>query len=51
MNIYFMYAYTPLVTPDTFTGMTADVQTTALVILGILLTIAAVGILARMFFK
>ncbi len=47
--MFSLFTYTPLVTADTFTGMQSDVQTTAVIILGVLLTIAAVGILARIF--
>lgn len=48
--IAFLFTYTPLVSSDTFTGVQADVNLTAIAILGLMLTVAAVGILYRIFF-
>jgi len=42
-----LFAYTPLVTSTTFDGVAADVNLTALAILGIMIVIAALGMIVR----
>ena len=42
-------AWTPLITADTFTGITLDVQATATGIISVLLIVLGVGLLARIF--
>lgn len=41
------YAYTPLITATTFDGVTADVNSVALAMIGLVMIVCAVGLIIR----